>query len=154
MKCMIKEGLGVQTRGEMQDLGRNASGYGVWSEGKVFGGRKKTFLSREREREKWKWNLISRWAVYRKTKINRSRSYWDLSSTKSRQMWICRGAVEDFSTTKIPRWIKKLSRIYRPNRKLLDGSKNLSSIYLDKVQKSRWIRITLIAVETRWRRAR
>ena len=54
-----------------------------------------------------------------------------LASTKSRQRWLCRGAVDG----KIPRWIKKLSRIYRLDRRSLDGSKKLSSIYQEETQK-------------------
>ena len=52
----------------------------------------------------------------------------------------------------IPRWIEKLSKIYRPYKRFLDGSKKLSSIYRDKVQKSRWNEIALTSIETRRRR--
>ena len=34
--------------------------------------------------------------------------------------------------TKIPRWIKKLSTMYRPDRKLFDGAKKLSRFYREK----------------------
>ena len=45
---MKKEGLEDHTRGGKQDLGRNPSGEGEGSEGRVFGGREKKFLSREK----------------------------------------------------------------------------------------------------------
>ena len=37
--------------------------------------------------------------------------------------------------TQKPRWIVNLSRICRPDRKFLDGSKKLSTSYRDTVQK-------------------
>ena len=70
-----------------------------------------------------------------------------LSSTNSRQ-----NCIKNLLTTKIPRWIKKLSRIYQPDRKLLDGSKKLSRIYREETQKPRWIEITIRYVEARRRR--
>ena len=96
----------------------------------------------------------------------------DLSSTKSRKKWICRGAIEDLLTTKTPWWIeklsmiywpnrkfldksknpwwiKKLSRIYRPDKKFLAGSKKLTSIYQEEIQKSRWIEIAIRSIEKR-----
>ena len=76
----------------------------------------------------------------------------DSSSTKSRHKWICRGAVKNLSTTKIPRWIEKLLRIYQPNRKLLDELKKLSSIYWEEIQKPWWIEIEIRSVETRRRK--
>ena len=48
MKCMKKEGLKDHTRGEKHNLGQNPSGEGEGSEGRVFGGREKKFLSREK----------------------------------------------------------------------------------------------------------
>ena len=45
---MRKERLEDHTRREKQDLGRNPSGEGERSERKVFGGREKKFLSREK----------------------------------------------------------------------------------------------------------
>ena len=45
-------------------------------------------------------------------------------------------SVKDLSTAKIPRWIEKLSRIYGPDRKFLDGSKKLLRIYRKETQKS------------------
>ena len=45
---MKKEGLEDHTRGEKQDLGWNPSVEGKGSEGRVFGGREKKFLSREK----------------------------------------------------------------------------------------------------------
>ena len=76
------------------------------------------------EREVRKWNLISRSAIYRKTHLDGLRSYRDLLSTKSRQIWICRGVVENLSTAKVPWWIEILLRIYWPNRNFLDGSRS------------------------------
>ena len=54
-------------------------------------------------------------------------------------------SIEDLLTTKVPQWIEKLSRIYQLDRKFLDGSRS----YRDKVQKSRWIEIAIISIETR-----
>ena len=51
-------------------------------------------------------------------------------------------------TAKVPRWIKILSRIYRLDRKFLDGSRS----YRDKFQKAQWIEIMLTSVETRRKR--
>jgi len=45
---MKKEGLEDHTRGEKQDLDRKPSGEGEGSEGRVFGGREKKFLLREK----------------------------------------------------------------------------------------------------------
>ena len=45
---MKKEGLRTLTKGEMQDLGRNPRRAGEGSEGRVFGGREKKFLLREK----------------------------------------------------------------------------------------------------------
>ena len=53
---------------------------------------------------------------------------------------------------KIPRWIEKLSGIYRPDKKLLNGLKKLSSIHREETQKPRWIEIAIRSVETRRRR--
>ena len=94
----------------------------VWEE-------RKEILSRERSE---KWDLIRAPPIYRnRSSMDRS-IYRDLSSTKSWQKWICRGAVEDLSTAKSPRWIEKLSRIYRPDKDLrnlarwIEETKNLS----------------------------
>ena len=75
------------------------------------------------ERDRRKCEKILRWAIWRNTKLNRLRGVEKLSSTKSRQIWICQGAVENLSTTKSPRWIEKLSRSYWPDRNFLDGSR-------------------------------
>ena len=50
---------------------------------------------------------------------------------------------------KVRRWIEKLSRIYQPDRKFLNGSRS----YRDKFQKARWIEIVIRFVETRRRKA-
>ena len=42
-----------------------------------------------------------------------------------------------------------MSRIYQLDRKLLNGSKNLSRIYREETQKARWIEIPLRSVEKR-----
>ena len=103
---------------------------------RVFG-RERRF-SIEREVKKWKPNHAS--GMYRKTWLDGSGSYRDLSSSKSRQKWICQGVVEDLSMAKVPRCIEKLSRIYRLNWKFLDGTRS----YQDKFQKTRWIEIALV----------
>ena len=41
------------------------------------------------KREMRKWKLNHALAIYRKTQLDGSRSYWDLSSTKHRHIWIC-----------------------------------------------------------------
>ena len=51
---MKKEGLEYHTIGEKHNLGWNPSGEGEGSEGRVFGGREKKFLLREKwESEIW-----------------------------------------------------------------------------------------------------
>ena len=72
-----------------------------------------------------------------------------LLSTKSRQKLIHRGVVEDLSMTKIPRWIKKLSTMYRPDRNLFDGAKKLSRFYQEKTQRPQWIEIPSRSIEKR-----
>ena len=118
------------------DLGWKCSGWGDLRVRKSFGLKEK--VSKERAVEKWKPNHAA--GIYRKTWLNGSRSYRDLSSTKSLQKWICQGAVEDLSMAKIPRCIEKLSRIYRLNIKFLDGLRS----YQDKFQKARWIKVALV----------
>ena len=44
--------------------------------------------------------------------------YRDMSSTKSRQKWICRGAIKDLLTAKSPWWIENLLRSYWADREL------------------------------------
>ena len=119
-ECMKKEGFRTLTKWFDLGRGRKCSGWEDFRVRKSFGSREKVFY-RER-REKWKPNHASK--IYGKTQLNGSRSYRDLSSTKSRQKWICQGVVEDLSMAKIPRWIEKLSRIYWPDRKFLDGSRS------------------------------
>ena len=104
---------------------------------KEFLGRERKF-SIEREVKKWKPNHAS--SIYRKTWLDGSRSYRYLSSTKPRQKWIYQGDVEDLLMGKVPRCIEKLSRIYRLNRKFLDGSRS----YQYKFRKARWTEITLV----------
>ena len=82
-------------------LGRNLVGNGDFRERKEFGRREKEFMSRE----KWKGEfdfvlkvfkeITSRWIEDR-----------DLLSTKSQQIWIYRGAVENLLTAKVPWWIE------------------------------------------------
>ena len=48
-------------------------------------------------------------------------------------------------TTKVPQWIEKLSRIYRLDRKFLDGLRS----YQDKFQKAQWIENALTSIEKR-----
>ena len=52
-------------------------------------------------------------------------------------------------TAKTPRWMEKLSKIYWPDRKLLDGSKKLSSIYQEKIKKPQSIEIMIRSIEKR-----
>ena len=65
---------------------------------------------------------------------------------------IDRGGVENISRRSQPRWIENLSRIYRPDRKFLDGLKKPSRFYQQELQKSRWIKIALTIVEKRRKR--
>ena len=51
-----------------------------------------------------------------------------------------------------PQWIKNLSKIYRPGRKFLDGSKKLSRSYRDTVQKARWIEYAIRSIKKRRQR--
>ena len=111
---------------------------------KEFWGRERKF-SIEREVKKWKPNHAS--GIYRKTWLDGLRSYRDPSSTKSWQKWIYQGDVEDLSMAKVPRCIEKLSRIYRLNRKFLNGSRS----YQDKFQKAWWIKIALVYLRERER---
>ena len=84
------------------------------SEGEVFGVRENIFYW---EREvKNEYDLCSDYI--RKLQLVDQSIYRDLSSTKSWQKWIYRGAVEDLSMAKISRWIENLSKIYRPDREL------------------------------------
>ena len=104
--------------------------------GKLFEGREKDFLSREKW-EKWIWFHVGY--------IYRNRNSMD------------RGAIEICQALNLDRYesIKVLlricqrqkyldrSRIYRPDRKFLDGSRS----YRDKFQKARWIEYALTSVE-------
>ena len=96
----------------------NAMDKEIWEWERVLGWERK--FSIEREVRKWKPDRAS--TIYRKMQLDGLRSYWDLSSTKSRQRWICRGsidsksawmdrgAVENLSAKqKVSRWIGKLS---------------------------------------------
>lgn len=96
----------------------NAMDKEIWKWERVLGWERK--FSIEREVRKWKPDRAS--AIYRKTQLDGLRSYWDLSSTKSRQRWICRGSIDSKSTSidweavenlsakqKVSRWIEKLS---------------------------------------------
>ena len=97
---------------------KNAVGEEIWEWESVLGRERK--FSIEREVRKWKPDRAL--AIYRKTQLNGLRSYWDLSSTKSRQRWICRGSIDSKSTSidqeavenlstkqKVSPWIEKLS---------------------------------------------
>ena len=46
-----------------------------------------------------------------------------------------------------PQWIKNLSKIYRPDRKFLDGSKMRKDLLRKEVQGSQWIDICREAIE-------
>ena len=52
-------------------------------------------------------------------------------------------SIEDLLTTKVPQWIEKLLRIYRLDRKFLDGLRS----YQDKFQKAQWIENALTSIE-------
>ena len=103
-------------------------------------------IYREREVKIWNWfhaqhinrncRSMDRGAIeiYQALNLNRSKS------------------VKDLSTAKIPRWIEKLSRIYGPDRKFLDGSKKLLRIYRKETQKSWWIKILIRSVKKRRKR--
>ena len=87
------------TRGRNQDFGRKTSGEGERVEGKVFGREMREFLLRE-IREKWEKNYIE--AIYRKTHLDGSRSYQELSSTNSQQINMsrcCRESVNNKRTS-------------------------------------------------------
>ena len=94
-----------------------------------------------------KWDLISHWTYLNKTQLDGSRIYCDLLSTKSRKIWIYRGAVENLSTTKSPRWIEKLSRSYRPDRNFLDGLRIYREAIETNSKKLRWIEFAIRSIE-------
>ena len=94
------------SRSKMQWMRRFEWEDSVWRE------RKRFFV----ESEVRKWKPDRALSIYRKTQLDGSGSYRDLLSTKSWQIWICRGSVENLLTAKVPRWIEILSRIYRPDR--------------------------------------
>ena len=130
-ECMKREKIRTLTKCFDLDLGQKSCGWGDLRVRKSFGSREKVFY-RERS-EKMKTDRAS--AIYRKTQLDGLRTYQDLLSTKSWQKWIYRGAIEDLSMAKIPRWIEKLLRSYQ-----------------DKFQKSRWIKIELTSIKKRRRR--
>ena len=70
------------------------------------------------EREVKKWDLICTFALNIKHSSMDRGIYRDLSSIKSWQNWICRGAVENLSMAKSPRWIENLSRSYQLDKEL------------------------------------
>ena len=80
-------------------LGRNLVRNGYFREMSVFEGIEKEFLLRE----KWKSEFDFALKVFKEVT---SRWMEDLSSTKSPQIWICQGVVENLLTAKVPRWIE------------------------------------------------
>ena len=80
-----------------------------------FGGEKTSFY-RERMRE-----MKSEIAL-KLFKENTSRWIKDLSKI-CWALFICRGAIENLSTVKMPQWIEELSRSYQPDRNLINGSR-------------------------------
>ena len=58
-----------------------------------------------------------------------------------------REAVEQLSSRGQPWWIENLSRIYRPYRKFLDGSRICREAFEIESRKCRWIEIALNSVE-------
>ena len=138
---MRKEGLEVHTTRLMVDYAKNLKRVEIRVRGECLEGVKRFSI----KREKWKWNLILRLRYIQKSQLDGSRSCQDLSSTKSRQIWICQSAIKNLSTAKVPWWIEILSRIYRPDRKFLDGSRS----YRNKVQKAWWIEYVIRSIEKR-----
>ena len=135
-----KEGFRTLTKWLDLGRGRKCNGLGNLRVRKSFRSRE-SFLSRE----KWENENQIVPQLYIEKRNSMDRGAIKISRTKSRLKWICRGAVEDLSTAKVPRWIEKLSRIYRPDRKFLDGSRS----YRDKFQKAWWIEIALTSIEKR-----
>ena len=62
---------------------------------------------------------------------------------------ICRGAVENLSMAKSPRWIKKLSRSYRPDRNFLDESRICQETIETNSKKFQWIENAIRSVEVK-----
>ena len=50
----------------------------------------------------------------------------DLLSTKSQQIWICRGAIDYLSMAKIPRWIENLSAKQKVAQSIEEAIEHLS----------------------------
>ena len=72
----------------------------------------------------------------------------NLSSTNSRQINLSR-CYREFVDIKIPRWIEQLSRIYRPNRNFLNGSRICRKAIETNSRKLRWIEDVLRSVKKR-----
>ena len=69
-------------------------------------------------------------------------------STRILDRWICRGAIENLLTTKMPRWIEKLSRSYRPNRNFLDGLRICWEAIEKSSKKLQWIKNVISVIFT------
>ena len=122
---MKNEGFRKLTKWSDLDIGQKVEGREIYVREKSLGWERR--FSIKREEGKMKSDLHT--AYIRKSHLDGSKY---LLSTKSRQKLIHRGVVEDLSMTKIPRWIKKLSTMYRPDRNLFDGAKKLSRFYQEK----------------------
>ena len=85
-------------------------------------------ISVERRGKKWSLNRASSLKI-KCSSMDRG-IYQDLSSTKSRQKWIYRGAIENLSRAKSSQLIKNLLRSYRLDREL----KNLAWWIIEVVE--------------------
>ena len=118
--------------------------------GKVKGVREECLEGEKRnyvEGEMRKWDQISHWTYLNKTHIDGSRIYRDLSSIKSRKIWISRGAVKNLSMAKSPQQIEKLSRSYRSDKNFLDGSRIYRETIETNSRKFRWIENVIRSIE-------
>ena len=79
-------------------------------------------------------------------RLDGSRAIKNMSSTNSRQMNLSRWCRESING-KMPRRIEKLSRIYRPDRNFLDGSRICREAIEKNSRKLRWIKNAIRSVE-------
>ena len=142
MKCMKNEGLENHTRGKTQGFRPKSKWvWGLEREESVKEVKRHKFV--KREWEKWIW--FSRWNYLEKTCLDGSRICRALILDR----YICRGAVENLLTAKIPRWIKKLLRSYWPDRNFLDGSRICREAIEKNSRKLQWIENAIRSVEKR-----
>ena len=133
---MKNEGLRTLTREEKLDLGQKLLGKEVWSDREMCGKVRRRVLSRE---IKEKWEKCHAYPIYRNPNFSMD---WELSRIKKvRNSY--RGAIERYPQQKG----LDGSRSYRTSKNFLDRSSSCREAIEIESQESRWIEITITAIE-------